>query len=224
MAKRALIEKRPWLLASLAAAIAFCALRLTHLPELWLLPLPAVATGFLALYALLHHGGRDSRHLAAMMAVAAVRDVVFQIDLAVSALVFFVYHLLAIMLFLRHPREHTTATQKAAAVAMLLLTPALAWLLPADRTLATPLALYGLTVGGMASCAWMSAFPRYRVGIGAALLLAYNLLVIAGLGPLMGRQLPDALAWPLYYVGQLLIAIGVVRTLRKRPDSVVTDV
>ena len=62
----------------------------------------------------------------------------------------------------------------------------------------------------------MSAFPRYRVGIGAVLLLAYNLLVIAGLGPLTGQQLPDAIEWPLYYVGQLLITVGVVQTLRKR--------
>jgi uncharacterized membrane protein YhhN len=216
MAKGALIDKGPWLLASLAAAIAFCALRLSPVPELWLVPLPAAATGFLALYALLGKAGRGGGYLAAMMAVAAVRDVLFQVDLAVSALVFFVYHLLAISLYLRHPRAHATATQKAAALAMLLLTPVLAWLLPADRTLATPLALYGLAVGGMASCAWMSAFPRYRVGIGAALLLAYNLVVIAGLGPLMGEQLPDALAWPLYYVGQLLIAVGVVQTLRSR--------
>jgi hypothetical protein len=214
MANRALIEKRPWLLASLAAAIAFCALRLTRVPELWLLPLPGLATACLALFALLQKAGRDSRHLAAMLAVAAVRDILFQVDLAISALVFFVYYLIAMTLYLRHPREHTTATQKAAAVAMLLLTPVLAWLLPADRTLAIPLALYGLAVGGMASCAWMSAFPRYRVGIGAVLVLAYNLLVIAGLGPLMGRQLPEAIAWPLYYVGQLLITVGVVQTLR----------
>jgi hypothetical protein len=30
----------------------------------------------------------------------------------------------------------------------------------------------------------------------------------------MGQPLPDALAWPLYYVGQLLITVGVVQTLR----------
>ena len=214
MAKRALIEKRPWLLASVAVAILFCALRLTRVPELWLLALPGAATGLLGLYAVLQHAGRDSRHLAAMMAVAAVRDVAFQIDLAVSALVFFVYHLLAISLYLRHPREHATATQKAAALAMLLITPALAWLLPADRGLEPAVALYGLALGGMASSAWMSAFPRYRVGIGAALLLASDLVVIAGLGPLAGQQLPDALTWPLYYVGQLLITVGVVQTLR----------
>ena len=216
MAKRALIEKRPWLLASLAAAILFCALRLTRTPELWLVPLPGVATGLLALYALLQRAGSTSRHLAAIMTVAAVRDVLFQVDLAISALVFFVYHLLAISLYLRHPREHATATQKAAAVAMLVLTPIVAWSLPADRTLAAPMGLYGLAVGGMAACAWMSAFPRYRVGIGAALLLAFNLIVIAELGPLMGQEVPDLLSWPLYYVGQLLVTVGVVQTLRSR--------
>jgi hypothetical protein len=216
MTKRALIEKRPMLVVSLAAAIAFCALRLTAIPEIWLIALPGLATGFLALYAWLQKAGRDGSQLAAMMAVAAVRDVAFQLDLAVSALVFFLYHMIAMALYLRHPRAHTTATQKATALAMLLLTPALAWLLPADRTLAPILALYGLALGGMASCAWMSAFPRYRVGIGAALLLASDLIVIAGLGPLMGQQLPNAIAWPLYYVGQLLITIGVVQTLRRR--------
>jgi len=216
MANRALIEKRPMLLASLLAATAFCALRLTAIPEIWLIALPGLATGFLALYAWFQKAGRDGGYLVAMMAVAAVRDVMFQVDLAVSALIFFVYHMLAMSLYLRHPREHTTATQKATALAMLLLTPLLAWLLPADRAIAPPLGLYGLALGGMASCAWMSAFPRYRVGIGAALVLASSLLVIAGIGPLMGQQLPEVLAWPLYYVGQLLITVGVVQTLRRR--------
>jgi len=216
MANRALIEKRPMLLASLLAATAFCALRLTAIPEIWLIALPGLATGFLPLYAWFQKAGRDGGYLVAMMAVAAVRDVMFQVDLAVSALIFFVYHMLAMSLYLRHPREHTTATQKATALAMLLLTPVLAWLLPADRAIAPPLGLYGLALGGMASCAWMSAFPRYRVGIGAALVLASSLLVIAGIGPLMGQQLPEVLAWPLYYVGQLLITVGVVQTLRRR--------
>lgn len=219
MPKRALIEKRPFLVASIAAAIAFCALRLTALPGIWLVAFPGAATGFLALYAWRQKAGRDGSHLAAMMAVAAARDVLFQVDLAVSALVFFVYHMLALGLYLRHPREHPTTSQKAAAVAMLLLTPALAWLLPADRTLEPAVALYGLALGGMASCAWMSAFPRYRVGIGAVLMLGSDLLVIGGLGPLMGQQLPDVVAWPLYYVGQLLITVGVAQTLRRARDT-----
>jgi uncharacterized membrane protein YhhN len=153
------------------------------------------------------------------MTVAAVRDVLFQVDLAISALVFFVYHLLAISLYLRHPREHATVTQKAAAVAMLVLSPIVAWSLPADRTLAAPMALYGLAVGGMAACAWMSAFPRYRVGVGAALFLASDLLLLAGMGPLAGQALPDAAVWPLYYVGQFLIAVGVAQTLRRHAQA-----
>jgi hypothetical protein len=31
----------------------------------------------------------------------------------------------------------------------------------------------------------------------------------------MGEALPDVLVWPLYYVGQFLIAVGVVQTLRR---------
>jgi uncharacterized membrane protein YhhN len=214
MPKRALIEKRPWLVASLAAAIAYYALRLSTVPELWLIPLKGSGCALLALYALFH-GSRESRWLAAMMGVAALGDMAIDIDLYSGALLFFVYHMIAISLYLRHPREHATSSQKAAAVAMLLLTPALAWLLPADRSSAWSTALYGLALGAMAACAWMSAFPRYRVGIGAALFLASDLLLIAGRGPLEGQGLPDALIWPLYYVGQVLITMGVVQTLRR---------
>lgn len=215
MPKRALIEKRPWLLASLAAAIAFYALRLSPTPELWLIPLKGAACALLAIYAWLQ-GRRDFRLLAAMMAVAAIGDMAIEFDFGVGALLFFVYHLLAISLYLKHPREHPSATQKAAAVAMLLLTPVLAWLLPADRAAAWSTALYGLALGAMAACAWMSAFPRYRVGIGAALFLASDLLLLAGIGPLAGQAMPDAAVWPLYYVGQFLVTGGVVQTLLRQ--------
>lgn len=223
MPTRALIEKRPWLLASLAAAIAYYALRLSPAPELWLIPLKGAACGLLALYAWMQ-GSKDGRLLASMMAVAAIGDMAIEIDFGIGAMLFFVYHLLAISLYLKHPREHPTSTQKAAAVAMLLVTPVLAWLLPADRAMAWSSAVYGLALGGMASCAWMSAFPRYRVGVGAALFLASDLLLLAGMGALAGQALPDAAVWPLYYVGQFLVTVGVVQTLRKRHDPVITSV
>lgn len=215
MPKRTLIEKRPWLLASIAAAIAFYALRMSAVPGLWLILLKGSGCTLLALYAWLHGCGRDGRLLAAMMAAAALGDMAIEIDFGIGALAFFAYHLLAISLYLKHPREHATPTQKAAAVAMLLLTPLLAWLLPVDRTAAWPTALYGLALGGMASCAWMSAFPRYRVGVGAVLFLASDLLLISGMNAPEGRALGDALVWPLYYVGQLLVTVGVVQVLRR---------
>jgi hypothetical protein len=218
MPRRALIEKRPWLVASIVAAVAYYALRVSTMPELFLIPVKGAGCALLALYAFVH-GGRESRWLAGMMAIAALGDMVLEIDVGSGALLFFTYHVIAISLYLRHPREHATPTQKAAAVAMLLLTPLLAWLLPADRATAWSAGVYGLALGGMAACAWMSAFPRYRVGVGAALFLASDVLLLAGRGPLMGHPLPDALVWPLYYLGQFLIAVGVVQTLHRQGQA-----
>lgn len=214
MPRRALIEKRPWLVASLVAAAAYYALRLSTVPELYLIPVKGAACALLALYALFH-GGRGNRWLAAMMSVAALGDMILEIDVGLGGVIFFTYHVIAISLYLRHPRERASPTQKAAAVAMLLLTPLLAWLLPAERAMAWPTGLYGLALGAMAACAWMSAFPRYRVGMGAALFLASDLLLIAGRGPLTGESIAEALVWPLYYVGQFLITVGVVQVLRR---------
>jgi hypothetical protein len=56
-------------------------------------------------------------------------------------------------------------------------------------------------------------FPRYRVGSGAALFLVSDLLLFAEMGPLAGSVVPEILAWPIYYLGQLLIAVGVAQTL-----------
>jgi uncharacterized membrane protein YhhN len=215
MPRRALIEKRPWLVASIVAAVAYYALRISTVPELYLIPLKGAAGAMLAVYALLQGDGRDSRFLAAMMGVAALGDMAIEIDFGAGAMLFFFYHVVAISLYLSHPRERATPTQKAAAVAMLLLTPLLAWSLPADRAMAWPTGLYGLALGGMAACAWMSAFPRYRVGVGAALFLVSDLLLIAGRGPLMGQGMSDTLVWPLYYVGQFLITVGVIQSLSR---------
>jgi uncharacterized membrane protein YhhN len=121
----------------------------------------------------------------------------------------------AITLYLRHRRERLTPTQKAAAVALLLLTPAIAYMLPYNRSIASSLGLYGLALGAMAASAWASSFPRYRVGAGAVLFVVSDLLIFASLGPLAQNAVPRLLVWPLYYLGQFLICTGVLRTLRK---------
>ena len=54
------------------------------------------------------------------------------------------------------------------------------------------------------------------MGTGAVLFLLSDLLLFARMGPLQGNVVPEILIWPLYYVGQLLIATGVAQTLRKR--------
>ncbi|MEO6388960.1 MAG: lysoplasmalogenase family protein [Croceibacterium sp.] len=218
MPKRALAEKRPLLLASVVAALAFYYLRWVPWPGLYLIPLKGAAIAFLAGYLWLRHSSPDARLMVWAFGAAALGDMVVEIeyDRTISGLLFFAYFVMAMGVFLRNRRPALTPSQKAAIVAMLLLTPAIAWLMPADRTQALNLALYGLALGAMAASAWASVFPRYRVGAGAALVLLANLLDLAEMGPLQGSVVPRVLVWPIYYLGQFLIATGVAQTLRKR--------
>ena len=75
-------------------------------------------------------------------------------------------------------------------------------------------ALYALFLGVMASCAWISRFPRYRTGIGALMFVASDLLIFARMGPFAGMAWVSPAIWGLYFGGQALIAIGVMRTLQ----------
>jgi uncharacterized membrane protein YhhN len=67
----------------------------------------------------------------------------------------------------------------------------------------------------MAACAWLSLFPRYRVGAGAVMFVASDMLIFSAMGPLDLGQIPHYGIWPLYYFGQFLICTGVIQTLRR---------
>jgi phosphoglycerol transferase MdoB-like AlkP superfamily enzyme len=218
MSRRALAEKRPLLLASIAAALAFYYLRWGTLPELYLIPVKGAAVGLLALYLWLRHSSPDARLLAWAFGAASLGDMVVEVETErmIGGLLFFAYHVLAMGVYLRNRRQELTSSQKGAVVAMLLLTPLLGWLLPSDRDEAMNVTLYALALGAMAASAWASVFPRYRVGAGAVLFLVADVLLFAEMGPLQGHIVPQILIWPVYYLGQLLIATGVVQTLRKR--------
>ena len=54
------------------------------------------------------------------------------------------------------------------------------------------------------------------MGAGAILFVVSDLLIFARLGPLATSLIPEYLVWPIYYLGQLLITVGVITTLRKR--------
>ncbi|MDP3674187.1 MAG: lysoplasmalogenase family protein [Novosphingobium sp.] len=211
-----MIERRPWLLASLVAGISFTLVKDGALAGLFKIAWKGAGVSLLAIYALLRAPGRDGKLLAAVMAFGAAGDMAIEIDLAAGAALFFVGHVIAIALYARHRRTRLTQSQKAAAAALLLGTPLIAYLLPADRSAAPAVALYALALGGMAAAAWSSAFPRYRVGLGAVLFVASDLLIFARMGPLTASALPGLLIWPFYYAGQFLICVGVVGYLRGR--------
>jgi uncharacterized membrane protein YhhN len=101
-------------------------------------------------------------------------------------------------------------SQRLLALGMLVGVPAISFLL-SQRV---EIAAYAATLGLMAATAWMSRFPRYRVGIGAVLFVVSDWLIFSRFGPFDLSPVPDLLVWPLYFAGQLMIATGVVQTLR----------
>lgn len=216
MSRHALYEKRPLLLASIAAAVGYFFLRDAELPEIFAIALKGASVGLLAAYAWLRHSGRDAQLLTWVFGVSALGDVAIEYDQRIGGLLFFASHVFAIALYLRHRREVLTPTQKAAAACLLIVTPIIAYFLPADRGQASQVAIYALALGGMAACAWASNFPRYRVGVGALLFVISDLLIFAEMGPLALSDIPHVLIWPAYYLGQFLICVGVMNTLRKR--------
>ena len=224
MPVRALIERRPWLLASLVAGISFYFVKDAALAGLFKMAWKGAGVALLAVYALRHAPGSDGKKLAAVMAFGAAGDMAIEVSLEAGAACFFVGHVIAIALFAGHRRASLTPSQKATAAALLLGTPLIAFLLPTDRNAAPGVALYALALGGMAAAAWSSAFPRYRVGLGAVLFVASDLLIFSRMGPLSASPLPGLLIWPLYYLGQFMICVGAVGYLREHRGEVITSV
>lgn len=215
MPKRALIDKRPWLLASLIAAISFYFVR-HGLEGVQLMAWKGAGVALLAVYALARHKGADSRQIAVVMGFGALGDVLIELVLEWGAVAFLVGHLIAIQLYWRHRRASLDLSQKIAALAFLVLIPAISFMLPSDRTAAPGVALYTLGLGAMTAAAWTSSFSRYRVGIGAVLFAVSDLLIFARIGPMAQSPVPDLLIWPLYYFGQFLICTGVVGEISRR--------
>jgi uncharacterized membrane protein YhhN len=209
------INDRLILLASIVAATGFYFARELSLGPVALTIWKGAGVGFLSAYALLWRDRADFRLLALVMALSAVGDMVLQVHFQLGAAFFLASHAAAIALYFRHRRDGHTPSQKATAVALLLLTPLIAFLLPTDRPQAPGIAVYAFGLGGMACAAWLSSFPRYRVGIGAVLFVVSDLLIFAQMGPLSGSPLPNLLIWPTYYAGQFLICTGVASSLRR---------
>lgn len=214
MPRRALAERRPWLFASLIVAIAYYVLKDADFPGMYLFGMQACSVLMLSVYAVLRHHDVDSRILAGALALAGMGVVAVELDVWLGASILIVANCLAIGLFTRHRRAELGPSQKAAVLALLLLVPLICWRLPLQRKMAELAGLYGLALGGMAAAAWASAFPRYRVGIGALLSVGAGMLGIAGQGTLAHGPLPGLLAWPLFYFGQFLLCIGATQKLR----------
>ena len=215
MPKRALAERRPWLLASVAMSIAYFVLKDAAFPGTYLFVLEAGCLILLAVYALLRLDEPEARHIAALLGLSGLGVVAVELDPYIGAILLILAYGFGIGLFVRFRRPNMATTQKAAAVALLLLVPLICWRLPYDRSGAVTLAVYGLALGALAGTAWASRFPRYRVGAGAVLVVISSVIGIAQAGPLMDADWPDWVIWPAFYLGNFMMATGTVQTLRK---------
>ena len=107
------MDKRPWLLLSIVAAVAWYVLRDASFGEEWLVALKASGVALLAVYAVLRHPSVDARLLAGVMAASALGDALVEFDLMLGGQAFFAAHLVAIWLYLRNRRDTLSASQKA---------------------------------------------------------------------------------------------------------------
>jgi uncharacterized membrane protein YhhN len=190
----------------------------------WNLPLSLVAAAtwkgagvaLLALYAGWRARNADGWLLCAVMAFGAAGDVLLETTgLIAGAVAFLIGHLFAMALYLRNRRPALSVSQRLLALVIVPATVAIAWLLPADRAGAPGVALYALGLSVMAATAWTSRFPRFRVGLGAMMFVASDLLIFARSGPLSEAAWIGYAIWALYFAGQALICVGVSNTLQR---------
>ncbi len=214
MPQRALIEQRPWLLASLVAGISYWFVADSAIPGLWLILWKGAGVALLGIYAWAHHPVRDAHRIALVMALGALGDMILEVNFTGGALAFFAGHMVAIALYFRHRRADLDTQDKRTAVALLIGIPALSF----GLTGKPEVTFYALALGGMAAAAWSSDLPRLRVGLGAVMFAVSDLLIFARMGPMATSAVPHLLVWPLYYFGQFLITVGVVGALRRKGE------
>lgn len=210
MPTRALMDHRPWLLAGVIAAVAYYVLQGSIKVEPIELAIKGAGVGFLAIYALRRAPGADGIILTLALALSAAADMALELWFEAGGALFAASHLVAIALYLRNRRVSPSFSQRLFGGILLIAVPGFSYVLSGDPLIA----VYAITLGAMAGAAWTSRFPRYRVGIGALLFVVSDWLIFSRIGAFDLAQIPDLAVWPLYFAGQLMIATGVVQTLR----------
>ena len=201
------------LMASLAAGLAYPLLWSSGLGEVGLIGLKGAAVGLLAILAARLARSSDGRLLAVILGLGALGDVLLEIRFEVGVAAFAAGHVAAIRLYRRNRRADPTRSQRAVAFALVAFGAAMPFLLLGGGDRLAGLTVYSVLLTVMAATAWLSRFPRYRTGIGAVLFVASDALIAARMGPLVDAAWIGAAIWLLYYLGQLLIFLGVSRTL-----------
>lgn len=209
-----------WLLIlAILAGVSFWFIGQHTIPRLPWIAWKGAGVGLLTIWAAVNARGRDGWLITAVLALGTLGDVWLELSQMGGGIAFLAGHVTAAILYLLHRRTKPTPSQIALSLVLLIGVPLIAFLLPADRAVAPGITIYATALAVMAASAWLSRFPRYRVGLGAILFVASDLLIFAKMGPLSGSLVPIILIWPLYFAGQALIAWGAVTTLLRWNDD-----
>lgn len=191
------MNRHVWLLVSLVFATGYWAGVGLVPPGAGRIVLKGGGVAALAVHAMIRSDAQ-TRPIALVMALGALGDVLIEANLVAGALAFLAGHGVACRFYgLRRPLIVASCAAVVAILAPL-----------ASGNPAT--AIYGLGLGAMLGCAWLSRFRRDLVGFGAVLFVVSDLALFARMGILAGSRLPGLLVWPTYYLGQMAITLGVV--------------
>lgn len=207
--------------AALIAAVIYYAVDLQSPSTAAMTAFKGSCVALLAVWAGLNAKNRDGWLITAVMAFGALGDVLIETHgLIGGGATFFIGHLVAIYLYLRHRQSTPTFMQRLPALLMIPLSLLVAWQMTGNTDMLPGLLLYTLGLSAMAATAWVSRFPRHWVGLGTVLFVVSDMLIFGREGALSGSALPGLLIWPAYFGSQAMIAYGVVCTLAKRRISV----
>jgi uncharacterized membrane protein YhhN len=165
----------------------------------------------LAIYAGLLARKNSGWLIAFVMGMGALGDVLLERNMTLGAGAFLIGHIAAIYLYLNNRRRILTASQRWLAIVTVPAITLIGWSL----TRSGPILIYTLFLAMMAASAWSSRFPRYWTGIGAMLFVASDLLIFARMGIWADVSWISPVIWLLYFGGQVLIVLGVTRTLAR---------
>lgn len=208
------------LAAAVAGGIAYVFTWDGAAPETVATAVKGSGVGLLAIYAALLAKEADGWLLAVVMLLGMLGDVLLNTaGLTTGALAFLAGHVVAIILYRRNARGRLTPKTLLAVAAFTAAVVALAAWLPGDPAQAPGIGLYSAGLALMAATAWLSRFPRQLTALGALLFLVSDLLIFARLGPLAGQSWVGYSVWGLYFAGQLMICLGVTRSLAARAPA-----
>jgi hypothetical protein len=173
-----------------------------------------LSVGALALYAGLNAKSRDGWLLTTVLALSALSDVlIVTIGPTEGGITFMIADLFAITLYARHLKYSIWQIKAWIPLCIIPLASLFGYLIVEDRNEAANIAIFVLPLATMAAFAWLSSFPRHLVGLGATMVLMSDLLIFARQGPLNGIPALSYAVWLSYFIGEVLVCIGVVSTL-----------